>query len=71
MLITGKSQNYLAVLYNAGLGVEKDDIAALYWFDRATDNGVEVSKKDRDGILNAYYENFSPEKFYDTMDFIL
>lgn len=67
----GESQNYLAVLYNAGLGVEKDDIAALYWFDRATDNGVEVSKKDRDGILNAYYENFSPEKFYDTMDYLV
>lgn len=67
----GESQNYLAVLYNAGLGVEKDDIAALYWFDRAADNGVEVSKKDRDGILNAYYENFSPEKFYDTMDYLV
>ena len=43
----------------------------MYWFDRATDNGVEVSKKDRDGILNAYYENFSPEKFYDTMDYLV
>lgn len=67
----GESQNYLAVLYNAGLGVEKDDIAALYWFDRAVDNGVEVSKKDRDGILNAYYENLSPEEFYDTMDYLV
>lgn len=26
----GKSQNYLAVLYNAGVGLEKNDLAALY-----------------------------------------
>ncbi len=64
----GDSQNYLAVLYNTGAGVEKDDLAALYWFDRAVDNGVEVSKKDRDGILNAYFENSSPKEFFDIIE---
>lgn len=64
----GESQNYLAVLYNLGAGLEKDDLAALYWFDRAADNGVEASKKDRDGILNAYFENSSPEEFFDIME---
>jgi len=64
----GESQNYLAVLYNAGAGLEHDDLAALYWFDRAADNGVKASKKDRDGILNAYFTNNSPEKFFDIME---
>ncbi len=63
----GDSQNYLAVLYNAGAGVEKNDLVSLYWFDRAVDNHVEAAKQDRDGILNAYKNNFSPEEFYDTM----
>lgn len=64
----GASQNYLAVLYNVGAGLERDDLAALYWFDRAADNGVEASKKDRDGILNAYFTNNSPEEFSDIME---
>lgn len=64
----GESQNYLAALYNAGACVEKDDLAALYWFDRAADNGMEISKKDRDGILNAYFENSSPKEFFDIME---
>lgn len=60
----GYSQNYLAVLYNAGAGVEKNDLVALYWFDKAVDNGAEdVSKQDRDGILNAYKANLSKEEF--------
>lgn len=59
----GYAQNFLAVLYNIGSGVGKNDLAALYWFDRATDNGVEVSKKDRDGIFNAYRNSNSPEEF--------
>lgn len=64
----GEAQNYLAVLYNAGAGLEQNDLAALYWFDRAADNGVEASKKDRDGILNAYFTNNSPKEFFDIME---
>ena len=64
----GYSQNYLAVLYNAGAGLEKNDLAALYWFDKAVDNGAaNVAQKDRDGILNAYKTNFSPADFYAEM----
>ena len=36
----GYSQNYLAVLFNAGAGIEKNDLASLYWFDKAVDNGA-------------------------------
>lgn len=60
----GYSQNYLAVLYNAGAGVPKNDLAALYWFDKAVDNGVDEALQDRDGILNAYKQNFSATDYY-------
>ena len=64
----GYSQNYLAVLYNLGLGLEQNDLVALYWFDKATDNGAaDVAQQDRDGILNAYRENLSPDEFSNTM----
>ena len=62
-----KKEYSLAVLYNAGAGVEKDDLAALYWFDRAVDNGCEAAKQDRIGIFNAYKDNNSPAGFYDIM----
>lgn len=64
----GYSQNYLAVLYNAGAGLEKNDLASLYWFDKAVDNGAaDVALKDRDGILNAYKTNLTPSEFYELM----
>lgn len=64
----GYSQNYLAVLYNAGAGVEQNDLAALYWFDKAVDNGAaDVARKDRDGILNAYKTNLSETEFCEMM----
>ena len=60
----GASQNYLAILYNQGAGVEKNDLVSLYWFDKAVDNGIEVAQIDRDGILNAYRTNLSPAEFF-------
>lgn len=64
----GYSQNYLAVLYNLGKGVEQNDLVALYWFDKAIDNGAaDVAQQDRDGIMNAYKENLSPDEFSDTI----
>lgn len=64
----GYSQNYLAVLYNAGAGLEKNDLASLYWFDKAVDNGAaDVARKDRDGMLNAYKTNFTLAEFYEEM----
>ena len=64
----GYSQNYLAVLLNAGAGIEKNDLASLYWFDKAVDNGAaDVALKDRDGMLNAYKTNFTPTEFYEEM----
>lgn len=64
----GYSQNYLAVLYNAGAGLPKNDLASLYWFDKAVDQGAaDVAQKDRDGMLNAYKTNFSATDFYEEM----
>ena len=62
----GISQNYLAVLFNAGMGVVQNDLAALYWFDRAVDNNCEEAMADRQGLFKAYC-NFSAEDFYDQM----
>ncbi len=60
----GLSQNWLGVLYNNGAGVRKNDLAALYWFDKAVENGAaEAALQDRDGILNAYRTNFSGDAF--------
>lgn len=43
-------------------------MAALYWFDRASDNGIQEARKDRDGILNAYQNNNSSEVFAETIE---
>lgn len=37
---------------------------------KATDNSMEISKKDRDGILNTYFKNSSPEEFFDIMEIL-
>lgn len=66
----GRSQNILGVLYNAGAGVEKDDLHALYWFDRAAGHGVEAAATDRDGIFNAYRSNFSREDFLEQLEIL-
>lgn len=63
----GNSQNALAVLYNTGAGIEKNDLASLYWFDKAVDNAIEEARTDRDGILNAYRINYPPAEFYEQM----
>lgn len=55
-------QNYLAVLYNAGTGVDKNDLASLYWFDRASEQGIDAAKNDRDGMLNAYVNNLGKQE---------
>lgn len=51
---SAEAQNFLAVLYNAGEGVEKNDIAALYWFRKAAVQGYEAAVKDMEGIIGAY-----------------
>lgn len=63
----GLAANWIGVLYNAGAGVEKNDLAALYWFDKAVDRGVSVSRNDRDGILNAYRSNYDQNEFSELM----
>ena len=63
----GNSQNYLAILYNAGMGIEQNDLVSLYWFDKAADNGIEFAQTDRNGILNAYQAKSSPQEFYEQM----
>lgn len=63
----GESQNRLGILYNIGMGVEKNDLVSLYWFDRAAENKVEAAAVDREGMMNAYKTNFSRKDFYDQM----
>ena len=64
----GYSQTYLAELYNEGTGVEKNDMAALYWFDKAMENGAaDIAQKQRDDILNVYKTDLLPSDFYKTM----
>lgn len=66
----GRCQNYLGVLYNAGAGVEKNDLISLYWFDCAVEKGIEEARADRDGILNAYRKSLNPDEFEEYMELI-
>ena len=59
----GQAQNFLGVLYNAGAGVTKNDLVALYWLDRAVENKYKDAMKDRNGILEAYRKSLTPEEF--------
>lgn len=63
-----QAQNVLGVLYNAGSGVQKNDLIALYWFDRAADQGIAAARTDRDGILNGYRSSLSAEEFSEYME---
>lgn len=60
----GTAQNMLGVLYNTGTGLKQNDLAALYWFDRAVGHQIALARTDRDGIFNAYMKNSSPAEFY-------
>ena len=64
----GYAQYYLAVLYNAGAGLPQNDLAALYWLDRAVDDGAaDVALADRDGMLDAYRQSLSTSAFDEMM----
>ncbi len=58
-----QAQYYMGVLYNAGAGVARNDLAALYWFDRAADNDYEPAKIDKAHILEAYGNQLSAAEF--------
>ena len=64
---SGAAQNYLGIYFNMGFGVEQNDLAALYWWDKAVSNGDEPALKDRDGLLNHYKASLSPKEFYEYM----
>ena len=66
----GMSQNCLGRFYNRGTGVEKNDLTALYWFDRAVDRQIVPAMPDRDGILNAYRKNLSRAGFFEQMNLL-
>lgn len=64
----GYAQYHLAQLYNAGAGLPRDDLAALYWLDCAVDNGAaDVALADRDGMLAAYRASCSALEFCELM----
>lgn len=51
----GDAQCQLGALYSDGNGVKQNDLAAMYWFDRAADNGVQWAKEHRDHVLHECY----------------
>lgn len=62
----GKAQNYLGVYFNMGCGVERNDLAALYWWDKAVSNGAEsLALQDKNSLLNYYKSSLSPKEFYE------
>ena len=64
----GYAQYYLGELYETGAGLEQSDLAALYWFDCAVDNGAaDVALASRDGILDAYRQGLSATGFREAM----
>lgn len=65
----GLAQYYLAMLYDAGSGVEQSDLAALYWLDRAVDSGsADMALEYRDGILDAYRQSLPEGEFRQVME---
>lgn len=57
------SQNLMGVLCNRGIGLEKNDLAALYWFNKAEEQGNLQSGADCDGIFQSYSRKLSREDF--------
>lgn len=64
----GGSQNHLGILYNMGMGVKRNALVSLYWFDRAAENKVKAAEVDRNGIFNAYKSNCSRTDFCNQME---
>lgn len=62
-----ESQNLLGVMFSCGAGVEQDDAVAMYWFNKAADQGHEAAKVDCEGIYNAYKQNLSHDDFDDVL----
>lgn len=53
-----EAMKWLGALYNTGLGVEKNDMAALYWCDKAADAGYLAAGKAVSGILGNYVRKY-------------
>ena len=64
----GFAQYYLAELYGTGVGVQQNNLVALYWLDCAVDNGAASAALDeRDEMLDAYRQALSSAEFHETM----
>lgn len=46
--------NRRATAYSTGAGAAKNDLAALYWFDKAADGGIRTAKQEMSKILREY-----------------
>ena len=57
------SQNLMGRFYSQGIGLEKDKLAALYWFNKAEEQGDLESKADCENIFQKYYSSLSREDF--------
>ena len=63
----GLSQNYISIMYRDALGIERNDLASLYWIDKASDNGIDIANEERIKQLEAYVINCTDEDFYKIM----
>jgi TPR repeat protein len=60
MAVFGKSDSAMfnsGIYFYKGMGMERNDLAALYWFDKAADCDNEDAKTNRDAIINAYLQS--------------
>ncbi|MCH5252965.1 MAG: sel1 repeat family protein [Lachnospiraceae bacterium] len=58
-----EGQNGLGIIYCAGVGIEKSDVVALYWWNKAEEQGHELARKDALGLIEYYTERMTDEEF--------
>lgn len=57
------SQRQLGTLYREGCGVKKNELAALYWFNKAEEQGDTKAGADCEAVFQTFYNHCSREDF--------
>ncbi len=65
------SQYNLGILHLEGQGAEKSDLSAMYWFNKAADNGMSDGRTHSEGIFKAYFDNNSRTDFAEIIDILI
>lgn len=61
----------LGVMYINGAGIEKNDLYAMYWLDKAADTGDVDAQQHSEGIFKAYSQNLQMQDFVNTMSTLI